>query len=126
MPYEITTTIANQTIADTLVSAFEGGSNYWLGKVDPPFVAHSDYSTPEAYGENMVERTIYSDDDEDVGGDQGNHGKFNHENVQRGLKLMSELEWAKRHFKDMTSENGDADTGDVLLQLIVFGELIYG
>lgn len=30
------------------------------------------------------------------------------------------------HFGDMLAENGDATTGDVLLQCALFGDLIYG
>jgi hypothetical protein len=31
-----------------------------------------------------------------------------------------------RHYADLVEENDDAITGDVFLQLAVFGELIYG
>ena len=32
----------------------------------------------------------------------------------------------KRHFDDMVSENGDADTADVFLQCCALKELVYG
>lgn len=44
--------------------------------------------------------------------------------VRRGLELMRDK--YPRHYADLVEENDDAITGDVFLQLAVFGELIYG
>lgn len=44
--------------------------------------------------------------------------------VQKGLELMRDQ--YPRHYADLVEENDDAITGDVWLQLAVFGELIYG
>ena len=44
--------------------------------------------------------------------------------VKRGLDLMKEK--YPRHWADLVEENDDLITGDVWLQLTVFGELIYG
>ena len=44
--------------------------------------------------------------------------------VEKGLKLMQEQ--YPRHYADLAEEEDDAITGDVWLQLAVFGELIYG
>lgn len=46
------------------------------------------------------------------------------ENVQKGLELMRDE--YPRHYADLMEEEDDAITGDVWLQLAVFGELIYG
>lgn len=46
------------------------------------------------------------------------------ENVQEGLELMRDE--YPRHYADLMEEEDDAITGDVWLQLAVFGELIYG
>lgn len=43
--------------------------------------------------------------------------------VEKGLKLMQEQ--YPRHYADLVEEEDDAITGDVWLQLTVFGELIY-
>ena len=46
------------------------------------------------------------------------------DNVQKGLELMRDE--YPRHYADLMEEEDDAITGDVWLQLAVFGELIYG
>ena len=46
------------------------------------------------------------------------------EDVKKGLELMRDQ--YPRHYADLVEENDDAITGDVWLQLTVFGELIYG
>jgi hypothetical protein len=46
------------------------------------------------------------------------------ENVKKGLELMRDQ--YPRHYADLMEENDDLITGDVWLQLAVFGELIYG
>ena len=46
------------------------------------------------------------------------------DNVRKGLELMRDE--YPRHYADLVEENDDAITGDVFLQLAVFGELIYG
>ena len=44
--------------------------------------------------------------------------------VRKGLRLMKKL--YPEHYADLVEENDDLITGDVWLQLAVFGELIYG
>ena len=44
--------------------------------------------------------------------------------VRKGLRLMKKE--YPHHYADLVEENDDAITGDVWLQLAVFGELIYG
>jgi hypothetical protein len=46
------------------------------------------------------------------------------EDVQKGLELMRDE--YPRHYADLVEEQDDAITGDVWLQLAVFGKLIYG
>lgn len=46
------------------------------------------------------------------------------DDVKRGLDLMKEK--YPRHWADLVEEDDDLITGDVWLQLTVFGELIYG
>lgn len=44
--------------------------------------------------------------------------------VRKGLRLMKEQ--YPDHWTDLVEENEDAVTGDVWLQLAVFGEVVYG
>ena len=44
--------------------------------------------------------------------------------VEKGLELMRDQ--YPHHYADLVEEEDDAITGDVWLQLAVFGEVIYG
>lgn len=44
--------------------------------------------------------------------------------LRRGLELMAEK--APRHFADLLSENDDAETHDVFMQMVILGDIIYG
>jgi hypothetical protein len=57
--------ISNQTIADLMTTALEGGSNYWIDKIDPPYANHEEYSEPKAYAPGMISRFISADDEPD-------------------------------------------------------------
>lgn len=49
---------------------------------------------------------------------------LNLETIAKGLQLMAEK--YPRHFGDFMNESGDATTGDVFVQLCVFGDVVYG
>lgn len=44
--------------------------------------------------------------------------------VKRGLALMAKS--YPKHFADILAENDDNDTADVLVQLSLFGDIVYG
>ena len=44
--------------------------------------------------------------------------------MRHGLHLMSVK--YPNHFADVMDENDDADTGDVFLQLSLYGEIVFG
>lgn len=50
--------------------------------------------------------------------------KVGPEQIAAGLKIMAEKH--SRHFADLLTGTGDAFTGDILVQLSAFGELLYG
>lgn len=105
--------ITNQQIADLFVTAYEGGSNYWIDHIDP----RPNYSHPDNYGPNMVPYAVYADDD-----DTAHFVNWN--TIQAGLKTMQETYIS--HWADLIDDNMDADTADVFLQCVCFGKIIYG
>lgn len=44
--------------------------------------------------------------------------------IARGVAIMSEK--FPSHFREMMSENFDAETGDCMLQCCLFGDIVYG
>jgi hypothetical protein len=117
--------VPNSRIADMLVGAFEGGSNYWLEScqceksANTKFIGGEDYYSP-IYADCLYGEVICFTDEED-----GNRiFKLNSDVLENGLRIMAEI--APKHFGDMISENDDATTADVFLQCCLFGEVIYG
>jgi hypothetical protein len=128
--FTVKTTIKSETIADMVVSAFEGGITYWAGKARPVVpcedcVTYEDgcpwYAKPSLY-ENDFKIRIVQHEEHTTG--SGTDVFMTPESVQRGIDLMAEK--YPSFFSDMVSGEGDATTGDVFVQLCVFGDIIYG
>lgn len=119
-------------ITDMLVGAIEGGSGYWCQQF-LPLPASGDivadiranggsiwYSEEQFWtrgGGAHVEFDKPTDEDpgfRDIGMDQ----------LKMGLATMAQI--APRHFADLVNENDDAETSDVFLQCVLFGEIIFG
>ena len=76
------------------------------------------------YGKGVVVYDCYEMDNELNDGEEPTKHYLTMDNVQKGLELMRDE--YPRHYADLMEEEDDAITGDVWLQLAVFGELIYG
>ena len=125
-------------IRGLLCCAFEGGSNYWIDRIYPNYPAHmhdNDYreggsmQPADQYWHwcQLLPTTNGSVDVYAIGIDS-NDGlqcyTLDLTRIQTGLQLLAEKH--PRHFADVLTERDDATTGDVFLQLCVFGEVIYG
>lgn len=116
-----------QRVSDLLCCALEGGSNYWytISKfVEPSKIEfrtngeeifkHLDYPLNKG-GQLLIE---------DLEGDATLRGVVDLPNIEKGLRIMKDK--YPRHFDDYMKENEDAITGDVFLQCVCFGEVIFG
>lgn len=122
--------ISNKRAADLLVTAFEGGSNYWYmiqGYSQPDAIAHpwgaeeyhpSYISFPFSTGGAVIIS--------DLEDENGAIYKLNKKAIARGKKIMSTNPDYSHYYADVLKENDDAETGDAFLQLCLFGEVIYG
>lgn len=133
--FAITIALPRKRVADMLVSAFEGGSNYWYfikrfvkpsAKITPIYpdlevIRHVDYPINE--GGALI---ITAPADGEVGKDDPHYGphRLDLESIRRGLAVFASKE--PRHFGDLLAENDDATTADVFLQCCIFGEVIFG
>lgn len=146
---KVVSEISIERIANLLCSALEGGSNYWyqiveiippagfnpqdsrtklefmsdteLAKMmgrEPKIYSHIDY--PCNRGGALIIRDIEDTDIKQPGAPM----RLDLEAMQRGLQLM--VDKAPKHWGDFLSENDDATTADVFLQLCLFGDVIYG
>jgi hypothetical protein len=115
----------DETLADVLTSALEGGIGYWGTIVQ--------FIKPEKLAFRSDAKVIYRHIDYPMNEGGGiviaveDDGKYtlDLEALKRGVKIMHEK--YTRHYADMVSEcNADATTGDVLVQCALFGEIVYG
>ena len=128
MKIQIEYTITEDMIENVIVSALEGGSNYWY------FVDVEDFEQdlPPKNGKALTERIseavfknpsfkmpVYDvEDEEDI------LGYLSQKNLRRGMELC-----AKDYpevFKRLINDEIDAEDADVIFQLTVMGEITFG
>jgi hypothetical protein len=141
MTTAITTQVSERRMADLLCNALEGGSNYWYRIkefIAPPVIAfhtwetewdgpnsvkvfrHIDYPCNE--GGALIIEAFSENEPDEINGKK--EWRLDLPAMHRGLQLMAEK--YPHHWGDFQAENGDAITGDVFLQLSLFGEVVYG
>lgn len=107
----VTHTIDKDTLECLLISAFEGGSNYWI-----------------AWAQSVQGGDIYAaafDYGVRVRADDEKHSRLlNMVAMEKGMQLMADQ--YPRHMEDVIGKHDDATTADVWLQLCLFGEVVYG
>jgi len=108
MEATISITLTDQEAEDILVTALEGGINYWAdvissGRNDGVLMAHI--------------RPTEGDDFEPMLIHPGH--------IQQGVDRLcaSECQW---HVTDLLNDNADATTADVIVQFAVLGDIIFG
>lgn len=129
---ELKIEVSDERIRGLLCCAFEGGSNYWYQNLDwecdDPTVTiqdliakddrnwHWPYTAPfrsdcrltlEIKEEDPVQKVVIT-----------------REKLESGLQIFANA--YPRHYGNFVAENDDAETGDVFLQCVCFGEVIYG
>ena len=109
--------VTSEMIADQMVTAFEGGVNYWVDraiKVRGETTEAPWYADRQLYEQDFVIE-IHADD-----------GVFqlNPELIKLGLKHMAQN--LPSDFRDIVDFQGDASTADVFLQCCLFKDVVYG
>ena len=136
---QVTHTLDFADITPVIVGAFEGGSNYWMYQgrdfpairwgselkalhKDSPW-AHLDLGAcyPDVMAWAAKNRKHFK---VTVRDDEGEGRNTTPLTIERGVQAMQQK--YPRHFEDMVKENDDATTSDVLLQCILFDEIVYG
>jgi len=136
-----TTEITPQRIADVITAGVEGGIAYWAtdflltkppGSMTLPSGATGAYAPPEGGDPWYCDANVYASDDfvievteiEASDGTSTVTRRITRKDIQKALQIMAEkYDW---HFKNIVGENEDSETGDVLIQLACFKELVYG
>ena len=131
MKINISREVTREVIENIIVTALEGGSNYWYYINDNGYDAvrnavKMEKSLPfplalvEAVLDHgaVVEICDIEDTDEVLGVVSAN-------SIQDGLQKLADSD-ESHALMDELSYNGDADTSDICFQYIVMGEIIFG
>lgn len=128
--------VENKRVADLMINAIESGSpRYWCAGIDlnrsnlPTPAGVNWYEDERIYVDPNLEIEVqeHPDGQEATDGEDLPTGKthlLTAKSIREGMEKMA-LHHG-RHFGDFLSENDDAETADVFLQLCTFGELVYG
>ncbi len=120
-----TVRIPNEKIENLIVTAVEGGSNYWA-RFQMPDNWKDKYKSYAQIPFEGGEIEVYDIETGEL------LGVLNRTTIQTGLQLMADRkdmtgkQVPTRHFKALATDNEDAETADVFLQLAVLGEIVYG
>jgi hypothetical protein len=136
-----TTNIAPDRIADVITAGVEGGISYWatdfLLTKEPSEMTLADGETKGSYAPPegdpwYCDPKLYAADDFIIAVNEtepsDGKGTMKHiimrKDIEQALQIMADkYPW---HFANIVGENDDSETGDVLIQLAVFKEIVYG
>lgn len=129
-PIHVQIPVTVDALACALCSAVDGGIRYWcarvehVGKLSPDGERiRAEYGWFAAYALNGGNAAIVVYDSAE------DHDKPTKHRLTRGkiLRALSTMASAcPSHLGDLLDANGDATTGDVLVQHALFGESLYG
>ena len=117
-PYVIT----DEMVTDIVVTAFEGGSNYWIQRIEYVVTPEVKYEPFVKYGQepfwtNGGAINVIEDEE------PGTPHLLTKRVMRKGIKAAAE------HYgltPERFHEEHDAETADVALQLALLGEVVYG
>lgn len=133
--------LTRKEITGLLCCAFEGGSNYWYqieavewpdGRPKSTYAEGGSSQSPDPDGYHHWSALVPLDGGAIMIGAPGARGqgvpeaphRLDGAALARGSALLAER--FPQHWADARSQDEDADTGDVFLQLCLFGELVFG
>jgi len=118
IPVKTNTYVSIDQLCDTLCSALEGGSTYWCYSFEP-----ERYVEGTEWGHEQVALGVpfeigVVDEDERI--------KVDNSKAHLSDALQYMADEYPLEFESMVRDVGDAYTGDLLFQIICFGEVVYG
>jgi hypothetical protein len=118
----IKVTLSDSDIADILVTAFEGGINYWCGKVkmlktsvpDEVWEANEKIIASDFIGLGGTLKLFDAEDEDET-------WELNAEKLKAGIEMYFSENGVDTDMGDI-----DAEAADSIIQYALFGELVYG
>jgi hypothetical protein len=125
-PFKVKVEVGITTIDDVLITALEGGSNYWYYLLKKDLPAPAGWQRNPTFHYEFLDK-VYSGASlpvHDAENPKDKLGELNCKSIQRALILM-----AQDYPEILTSildENYDAGDADVFFQLCIMGEVVFG
>jgi hypothetical protein len=121
--------ITDEQISDLMVTALEGGINYWCGKTemkkDVLGIGFDGVTLADdeevVYGSDLIAKggTLILHDAE-----SSDKWELNKEKFMVGLEKV--MEWGEFESIEELMDEHDAETADVLIQFAIFNEIVFG
>lgn len=127
-PLSISTPVTYDMIENIIVTATEGGSNYWyyLPKHSCNVIKSLEPKEPLSIGlaravmVHRIDIEIYDIEEDEL------LGTLSYNKIKERLHSVHEDEDVMRHLMSFISGDYDADSADVVFQYLVMGEIVYG
>lgn len=132
--------LSTEDISDLLVTAFEGGINYWCGPVE---IVYENDGSEVILGvpKELQSKVIYASDaialggslllhdieEEDEDADDPNYKeKWTLTKDKLIAGILKEMKYSDFASIEKLMDNHDADNADRIIQFALFGEIVYG
>jgi len=125
MKIDLSIEVSNQDISDICVTAFEGGINYWCGRVKilldtlPDLAEDEKIIASDVIAKGGSLKLFDAEDDEET-------WTLTPENFKTGLEKYFADCYANNTEISFDPANIDANDADSIIQFAIFGELTFG
>ena len=114
----------NVEIEDLLITALEGGSNYWYAfdNLNIPYQSDN-MAASEIIFRSLGSGATYLIYDVNEDQDEEPLGSLDMENIAKANEIM--IEYYPKDYQNILDESWDAETSDIWFQLVVMGEVMF-
>lgn len=130
-PYSVIKPFSKQILSDLIVTALEGGSNFWYLIKDEADAEIRKYKDSNNLHNNCFSEWVFVALENgakiqihDIEDEENLLGTLTIESLHKATRLISEKYPAE--YANMLEEDYDADSADIFFQLAVMGEVVYG
>lgn len=130
MTVEVTLKISTEVLEDIFVTALEGGSNYWyfLSEDAVKKIREAVPKSEDPYLSTSILKAILKGVDVPINDAENEDEVIGEISLKTMLARLQKLADSRNNSAliNHIDGNGDADTADIILQYLAFGEIVYG
>ena len=130
MTVEVTLKISTEVLEDIFVTALEGGSNYWyfLSEDAVKKIREAVPKSEDPYLSTSILKAILKGVDVPINDAEDEDEVIGEISLKTMLARLQKLADSRNNSALIShiDGNGDADTADIILQYLAFGEIVYG